>query len=364
MKRLGELRQYDPKWSLRKKVNWVLDIDTTQKRMPYYPQIKTLQKCLSRLNVYEISLQRNRKRRLSLVSRTSIFDSRHLKQTENEMTVFGFIIENVDQVASFLDRLEVTWSGNGYRLRHSLNEHSFRASTKNIEAFLKLIHPTLEKEASNRRELREARKALTTAENLQISSEEKSPPEVGEQSGWFNQITHPIRDALAKVASFVRKKGVDFAKNRFEREAERHRRRAFWWLIASALGAIAIISVGVYFYFCDAPHIWIDVGTIDWNNLIPKISSLAILILFELMIISTYRAERHNETVNEHRSNALATFDTMTSSSQNRKTIDTITLIAASAIYSPQDTGFSRRTGLQQTNISEIFGNLIDKKSS
>lgn len=97
-----------------------------------------------------------------------------------------------------------------------------------------------------------------------------------------------------------------------------------------------------------------------WNHFIPKFSIRGLLVFLDIVLVGLYRAERHNAVVNQHRANALNTFETMTAATLTQDVKDALTLTAAEAIYAPQETGFAKRAGNPSSRAAEILTTLRD----
>lgn len=73
---------------------------------------------------------------------------------------------------------------------------------------------------------------------------------------------------------------------------------------------------------------------------------LAKLLLFSFLVGGivwsgrVYRAHRHNYVVNKHRQNALSTFKTFVSSTQDQQTKNAVLLQATQCVFAPQVTGY------------------------
>ena len=174
-----------------------------------------------------------------------------------------------------------------------------------------------------------------------------------------------LEAVLAVASEELGKRGIASEATHFFEESKAHQKNAQVWLGASLAATIATLVHSYNFVKSYSPALFckIDCSAVDWNIFIPRFSLMGILLLFTLVIIGNYRAERHNAIVNKHRSNALNTFETMTQSTTTQDVRDAVTLTAASAIYAPQDTGFSRRTTPQQMSAADILGNMVNRSS-
>jgi hypothetical protein len=151
------------------------------------------------------------------------------------------------------------------------------------------------------------------------------------------------------------KSGVAAEARHFAEEARTHKGSAFLWLIGIAIISAILLVVAGYFYFYDKPPKSYGMA---WNHFIPKFSILGLLVFLDIVLVGLYRAERHNAVVNQHRANALNTFETMTAATLTQDVKDALTLTAAEAIYAPQETGFAKRAGNPSSRAAEILTTL------
>jgi hypothetical protein len=73
-----------------------------------------------------------------------------------------------------------------------------------------------------------------------------------------------------------------------------------------------------------------------------KILIFAVLGYLLLMAARNYTTYKHNAVINRHRQNALLTYRALVEASSESGTEDIVLAHAASCIFSPQETGFSR----------------------
>ena len=79
--------------------------------------------------------------------------------------------------------------------------------------------------------------------------------------------------------------------------------------------------------------------------------ALPLLLLFALAVfMKVFSAERHNCIVNRHREVALSTFQTFHEGTSDHDTRNAILLQAASAVFAPQPTGYTK-TPLEQVPL-------------
>ncbi|GMT96354.1 hypothetical protein KH5H1_04730 [Corallococcus caeni] len=127
----------------------------------------------------------------------------------------------------------------------------------------------------------------------------------------------------------------------FENEATTHETYANRWLLGVCISAATALAVATYasLHVPDA----LSQGSIGLTVFayLPRFILLSIVFYVLSICGRNYRTNRHNFIVNRHRSLALSTFGVFVSSTKDPKIKDAILIQAASAIYSPQPSGYS-----------------------
>lgn len=145
--------------------------------------------------------------------------------------------------------------------------------------------------------------------------------------------------AAAKKASPVI--GVEKYADIFKNEAAAHKKKADSWLKATAVLAgltliLAVISIPYYIKVIK------DMNTAQSIQIgLAKLAILAVLYFGIVWSGKIYKAQQHNCVVNQHRSNALATFETFVNATDDKETKSAVLIQTTKAIFSPQHTGFA-----------------------
>lgn len=145
------------------------------------------------------------------------------------------------------------------------------------------------------------------------------------------EIVDKMRDAAAIT-------GVAAHAVHFREEAVSHHRRGRYWLWATIV--LALLTLGFGFYI--ARYYTINILTTTQAIQI-GISKLVIFSIFYFGVLwsgKMYRAHQHNNVVNQHRQNALKTFETFVIAASDSQTKDAVLVQATQSIFSPQLTGF------------------------
>jgi hypothetical protein len=80
--------------------------------------------------------------------------------------------------------------------------------------------------------------------------------------------------------------------------------------------------------------------------------------------MKSYRAQKHNEVLNRHRQNALRTFETFSTSTDDAQTKNAVLLEVTHAIFGNQNTGYNSNESSDSDNpnkIIEIFKSVNQK---
>lgn len=145
--------------------------------------------------------------------------------------------------------------------------------------------------------------------------------------------------ALAAVKEQAAEAGVSTNAPLFLGEAEKHQKTARAWLkgtIATAsvtlIAAIAFL-VAAFLYRPADPAAAVQ-------YIVAKLLVLSTLSLAVFWCARHYRSQKHNETLNRHRANALMTFRAFVEGTADERVKDAILLQAAQAAFSARPTGF------------------------
>jgi len=168
--------------------------------------------------------------------------------------------------------------------------------------------------------------------------------ETSEQAG---RILQEVREAAAE-------QGVSQMAKYFGEEAGDHKIASRRWLVSSVIMSAVVLAYAVFTFFL--PNLF---GEVDRWQLIQVLVSKAlvflVLVFGLLQCVRNYSSHRHNYVTNKHRQNALLTFTTLAEAGQSIAARDTVLHHAASAIYSPADSGYLKheeRSILPQNLVS------------
>jgi hypothetical protein len=118
----------------------------------------------------------------------------------------------------------------------------------------------------------------------------------------------------------------------FAKKAHTWQTASIWMTVATVVAALASVLLA---YFAPVP----DTASAIQLAL-SKIVVVSVLVLGLVWCNRNHRAMKHNETLDRHRQNALATFRTFVEGTDNPSIKEAILLAAASSAFSARSTGF------------------------
>lgn len=147
----------------------------------------------------------------------------------------------------------------------------------------------------------------------------------------------------------------------FKNEARSHRINARRWLGVTAALAVLTIAFGFWgvSYYIDKITEMTTAQAIQVG--LSKIVILAVLYFGLVWSGRIYKAQQHNCVVNQHRHNALTTFETFVNATDNPETKNAVLIQTTQAIFSPQHSGFTDKEKELSTSpqVLEIFRSVM-----
>lgn len=178
-------------------------------------------------------------------------------------------------------------------------------------------------------------------------------------------ILQEMEAAKKKVESMYAKAVVAKHAGNFNTEGQLQKWQAIGWLIVSAALVAGLVWYSDYHI---APSIAAAIEKINSAGGKTALAQIAIskTVIFSvfayLIIVSirNFSAHKHNWTVNNHRRNALSTFETFLECSQDKQVREALLLQVAEAVFKPQPTGHVKDDGdhSSSNSIVEIIRNI------
>lgn len=173
---------------------------------------------------------------------------------------------------------------------------------------------------------------------------QRSADEAADLQRRLTSIEDDAKRVLEEARKVAAEQGVSQQARYFQEESSSHEAEASTWRIATfcAAGALAAFAVASAF-----AHKW------EWLQPmtpyeaaqlgISKILLFAILGYLVLLCARNFLSHKHNAIVNKHRQNALLTFNALVEAAGGEEQRDVILAYAASCIFSPQETGYTKQ---------------------
>ena len=156
------------------------------------------------------------------------------------------------------------------------------------------------------------------------------------------------RDSAASIVASMREAagevGVGQKAVQFLAEAKRHREAKATWLKASIwVGVAGVVlaagNLGFLLANLDETSKMTTGGAIQLG--VGKVLLFSVLYYSLIWVVRTYQAASHNEVVNQHRANALGTFETFVAAATDEQTKQAVLLLATECIFGHQVSGYS-----------------------
>lgn len=188
--------------------------------------------------------------------------------------------------------------------------------------------------------------------------------EAEELSKFITNARSEAERALAAVKEQAAEAGVSTNAQIFVGDAQKHNSASKAWLKATIVMAAitfadavaALITAFVY-------HPTGLSATIQY--VVSKLLVLSTLAFVVLWCARNYKSQKHNETLNKHRANALMTFRAFVEGTLDNRVKDAILLQAAQAAFSGRPTGFDTAEKESPTinPVVEILGKTLTHSS-
>lgn len=179
---------------------------------------------------------------------------------------------------------------------------------------------------------------------------------------YSQKIKEDANKALAAVQEQAAEAGVSTNAQIFLQNAKNHGSHANNWMKATVI--ISSVTLVVAILFIIISFVYRPVSTAETiQYVVSKIILLSTLSFGIFWCTRNYKAQKHNETLNQHRANALMTFRAFVEGTNDDRVKDAILLQASQAAFTPRPTGYdSPEKDIQTINpVIEIFGKSIGK---
>lgn len=149
---------------------------------------------------------------------------------------------------------------------------------------------------------------------------------------------------MSEVRAAAAEQGVAKQAIHFKDEADFHKTSAKDWMKYTIGAAILLTTYSIASLFIH------KIPGLDAANAyratqlaVSKVLIFAVLAYLLILSARNFLSHRHNEIVNRHRQNALATFTALTEATSDAASSDIVLSHAAACIFSPQETGLTKQ---------------------
>lgn len=229
---------------------------------------------------------------------------------------------------------------NAQSVRDSLIDSLGTILSNYLPLFTSAIAVTGQDDASLRRRMDEVNEIVRSTEALKKRADTN-----------VKDAERRSKDILDKLQKMGSSAAVKSHARHFQEEARTYRMRSRWWLVVTIAlaGIAACISFGAVNETVSSDSDWVSVV----QSIVGRFSLMALAYFMVIWASRMYRAACHNEVINRHRVNALATFETFTSAARDDTAKDAVLMRATECIFSHQASGFS--DSKPETGSTRIF---------
>ncbi|WP_421863776.1 hypothetical protein [Parvibaculum sp.] len=167
-----------------------------------------------------------------------------------------------------------------------------------------------------------------------------------------------IERILGEIRAAAAEAGGEKHSGIFDTESRSLRRWSYAWLVATGAAIFSTGYSAIYFYH-NPIYVWSDM-TMALQVVTAKILLLGLLISTSVWCGRNYRALAHEASVNRHRANALSTFRTFVSSTEDPDVKNAVLLETTRSIFSQAPSGYLDKhdNSGSDTRITEVVRSL------
>ena len=181
-------------------------------------------------------------------------------------------------------------------------------------------------------------------------------------SAFLSKVKDDASKALSAVQEQAAQAGVSTNAHIFTADAGNHSTKAQKWFKATIV--VSSVTLGAALCFFIAGFIWTPTTSpAGIQYIINKLVILSALSFGIFWCVRNYKAEKHNQILNQHRANALLTFQAFYEGTADPQVKNMILLQAAQAAFGSRPTGFdSQEKELCGNNpIIDLIGKSMTK---
>lgn len=164
--------------------------------------------------------------------------------------------------------------------------------------------------------------------------------------GQLEQSNREAAQILEDVRRVAAEQGVSQQAIFFKQESDEHQTLADEWRDRTIWVAVGLALYAVGSLFLHRIPVLRPETTYDALQLVTsKVLIFGVLSYLLFLSAKNFLSHKHNAIVNRHRQNALMTFKALADAAGSEESRDVVLTHAASSIFSPQDTGYTRSGG-------------------
>lgn len=149
---------------------------------------------------------------------------------------------------------------------------------------------------------------------------------------------------LQEIRQVAAEQGVSQHAIHFKNEADHHKAQSdIWFARTLAAGGVLLAYAVASLFIHNIPGAYPDGPNGAIQLAISKVLIFGIIAYVLFLVARNYMSHRHNEVVNRHRQNALATFTALAEATSDAASADIVLGHAAACIFSPQETGLTKQ---------------------
>ncbi len=142
----------------------------------------------------------------------------------------------------------------------------------------------------------------------------------------------------------------------FKESIERDESSSRKWLMAGIVAIVILIVFLEFFLPNSFESLRKEETSIIVQMLFSKLGLVSIVTYFIVFCFRQYSSRRHNITINQHRMNALGTFESFIAGTEDQRIKEVMLLEAAQAVFKPQSSGYLKT---QNENPSSTVAELV-----
>ena len=194
-----------------------------------------------------------------------------------------------------------------------------------------------------------------------VGEAKTSVSRVEEEAKKVEAARKEIEDTLKQARKAAAEVGVAKHAVIFKSEADSHKIKGRYWLGATVVLAAITVAFGFWSvsYYIDKIMSLSTAQAVQVG--LSKLVILGVLYFGLVWAGKIYKAQQHNYVVNQHRHNALNTFETFVKATEDEQTKNAVLIQATQSIFSPQHSGFTAQEKELSTSpqVLEIFRSFM-----